>query len=82
MERHSAIVEPCPCSAASGTAEHGLGSRDPQSSVARHYKKLQSVQVLPEGIRRGYRPLSAPPADFPFHTASCRMGAARFSACS
>ncbi|CRX68567.1 unnamed protein product [Stenotrophomonas maltophilia] len=91
LERHASIVEPSRCSAAAGTAEHRLLLEQPSigSALQIHLrawldatKKLESVQVSPEGIRRGYQPSSHIPGDFPCHTSSYRIGAARFSAYS
>ncbi|EED39898.1 hypothetical protein SSKA14_2916 [Stenotrophomonas sp. SKA14] len=54
----------------------------PTAEQARRYGTPESVQVLPNGIRSGYRPSSLARENFPCHTGSCRMGAAGFSACS
>ena len=70
LKGHAAIVEPSLCSAASGAAEHRLGSTKPES-----------VQVPQGGIRTDYRPQAAVCRDFPCHTGNCRMAMAGFSAC-
>jgi hypothetical protein len=60
LERHAAIVEPSPCSAACSAA--GLGWLNP----------FRFCRGNKEGLSAPFRASG----DFPCHTASCRMGAA------